>query len=94
MRFLLHLWIYADNVSRLSCCRLYYLPLSKPMQAQRNILWCIKYAGYAYRSDWDTKPDLFTDSNILRWTWPESNRRPEVLRFEGVTTILLFNYLS
>jgi len=29
------------------------------------MLRCIKYAGYAERSDWDTKPDLFTDSNMF-----------------------------
>jgi hypothetical protein len=27
----LHLWIFADYVSRLSCCRLRYLTLSKPV---------------------------------------------------------------
>lgn len=27
------------------------------------------------------------NKNILWWTWRESNPRPEVLRFEGITTI-------
>ena len=37
---------------------------------------------------WDTSPNRFTDSNTLRWTWWESNPRPQCLRYEGITTIL------
>jgi hypothetical protein len=34
-------------------------------------------------------PPLGTQTRMcLWWTWRESNPRPEVLRFEGITTIL------
>jgi len=78
-RSLLKRWMELGNTRMYLLLHLLYLHLTWPhvltfilshpvetnVRPIKNTFWCIKYAGYAYRSDWDTKPDLFTDSNML-----------------------------
>ena len=62
---------------RLPCCRLYYLTLSKPIQAhQKYIATCV----FASR--------ILGLSIYFWWTCRGSNPGPECLHFEGITTIL------
>ena len=83
MRYRLHLRIlllrpgYPNPTgSAFPCCRLYYLPLSKPSHPHQES-----------SSDRNTRAHV-RGVKLFWWRWAESNRRPEVLRFEGITTIL------
>ena len=74
------------NGHRLPCCRRHYLPLSKPWHPHHK----------KTKENKINKPQT-TVIVILRlssqliiplwWRWWESNPRPEVLRFEGITAI-------
>ena len=63
-------------------------PVETNVRPIKNTFWCIKYAGYAYRSDWDTKPDLFTDSNMLLVDLAGVEPASRAPYFKAFTTIL------
>jgi len=52
--------------------------LSTPVETMAGPLWRILFAAFQPMS---TQYSLW-------WTWRESNPRPRVLRFEGITTII------
>ena len=80
------------NGHRLPCCRRHYLPLSKPWHPHQNKLLIkpatIPIMGISKRLI--PKHTIIVKIyfiNLFWWRWWESNPRPEVLRFEGITAI-------
>jgi hypothetical protein len=91
----LHLWFCLIYSHRLLCCRLCYLPLSKPWHPHQNKLFntpnIIPNIGISSRHIPNATINVRTYFiNLFWWRWWESNPRPEVIHIEGITTILLF----